>query len=64
MNLGLRTILLLAAVVLFLISVFSEENYSDLLAFGLAVFAAAFLSEALGFADRTFNSTRRGGTGT
>jgi hypothetical protein len=50
-------------VVLFLISVFSDENSADLLAFGLAVFAAAFLSEALGFADRTFNSTRRG-TGT
>ena len=59
MNLGLRTILLLAAVVLFLICVFSEENYSDLLALGLAVFAAAFLSEALGYADRTLNSTRR-----
>ena len=63
MNLGLRTILLLAAMVLFLICVFSEENYSDLLALGLAAFAAAFLSEALGYGDRTFNSTRRG-TGT
>ena len=60
MNLGLRTILLLAAVVLFVICVFSEENYADLLALGLAAFAAAFLSEALGYADRTFNSTRRG----
>ena len=60
MNLGLRTILLLAAVILFLISVFANENAGDLLAFGLAVFAAAFLSDALGYADRTFNSTRRG----
>ncbi len=58
MNLGLRTILLLAAVVLFVICVFSTENYSDLLALGLAAFAGAFLSDALGYADRTFNTTR------
>ncbi|MBA3476544.1 MAG: hypothetical protein H0T10_07315 [Actinobacteria bacterium] len=59
MNLGLRTILLIAAVVLFVICVFAEENYADLLALGLAAFAAAFLSDALGYADRSFNSTRR-----
>jgi len=58
MNLGLRTILLLAAVVLFVICVFSEENYSDLLALGLAAFAGAFLSDALGYADRSFNSSK------
>jgi len=62
MNLGLRTILLLAAVVLFVISVFADDP-SNLWSWGLAAFAAAFLSEALGYADRTFNSTRRG-TGT
>ena len=59
MNFGLRTILLLAAVVLFVIAVFSDENWSDLVALGLAAFAGAFLSEALGYADRTFGSTRR-----
>ena len=58
MNLGLRTILLLAAVVLFVIAVFSDENYADLLALGLAAFAGAFLSDAMGWADRSFNSTR------
>ena len=58
MNLGLRTILLLVAVVLFVLGVFAEDNYSDLLTLGLAAFAGAFLSDALGFADRTFNSTR------
>ncbi len=62
MNLGLRTILLLAAVVLFVICVFSEENYFDLLALGLAAFAGAFLSDALGYADRSFNSTRKSDT--
>ena len=58
MNLGLRTILLLVAVAFFVIAIFSTENYADFLAIGLAAFAGAFLSDALGFADRTFNSTR------
>ena len=59
MNLGLRTILLLAAVVLFVIALFSDSNYSDLLALGLAAFAGAFLSDAVGWADRTFGTERR-----
>ena len=58
MNLGLRTILLLVAVVLFIIGVFATEHYADVLALGLAAFAGAFLSDALGWADRTYNSTR------
>jgi hypothetical protein len=58
MNLGLRTILLLVAVVLFVLAVFMDDNYADMLALGLAAFAGAFLSDALGYADRTFNSTR------
>jgi hypothetical protein len=57
MNLGVRTILLLAAVVLFVIAVFSDENFADLLALGLAAFAGAFLSDAMGWADRTFGRT-------
>ena len=59
MNFGLRTILLLAAVVLFVIAVFTDENWSDLVALGLAAFAGAFLSDALGYADRTFGGDRR-----
>ncbi len=58
MNIGVRTILLFAAVVLFVICVFSTENYFDFLALGLAAFAGAFLSEGLGYADRTFGTTR------
>ena len=58
MNFGLRTILLVAAVVLFLLALFLDENYNDLLALGLLAFAGAFLVEGLGWADRTF------GTGT
>jgi hypothetical protein len=57
MTFGLRTILLLVAVVLFVISLFSDENFGDLLALGLAAFAGAFLSDALGWADRTFGET-------
>jgi hypothetical protein len=59
MNLGLRTILLLVAVVLFVLGIFMDEgNFDELLFLGLAAFAGAFLSDALGYADRTFNSTR------
>lgn len=59
MNLGLRTILLLVAVVLFVIAVFSDTKWPDLMAVGLAAFAGAFLTDALGWADRTFNTTTR-----
>ena len=61
MNLGVRTILLLVAVVLFVISVFADDP-TNLWAWGLAAFAGAFLSDALGYADRTFNTTRGGDT--
>jgi len=43
MNLDLRTILLLAAVVLFVIAIFSTSHWDDFVAAGLAAFAAAFL---------------------
>ena len=59
MNLGLRTILLLAAVVLFVIAVFTETNWPEFIALGLAAFAAAFASDALGLGDRSFNTTTR-----
>ena len=59
MNMGLRTILLLVAVVLFVLAVFSDTRYPDFLALGLAAFAGAFLSDALGWAERSFNTTAR-----
>ena len=59
MNFGVRTILLLAAVVLFVIGVFSDENWPDLIALGLAAFAGVFFSDALGWADRTIGTTDR-----
>ena len=58
MNFGVRTILLLAAVVLFVIAVFTDDP-TDLWSLGLAAFAGAFLSDALGWADRTIGTTDR-----
>ncbi len=59
MNMGLRTILLLVAVVLFVLAVFSDTRWTDFVALGLAAFAGAFVAEALGWADRSFNTTTR-----
>jgi hypothetical protein len=65
MNFGLRTILLLVATVLFIIAVFSDgANWTEWISLGLAAFAFAFVTDALGWADRTFGttSTRRDNT--
>ena len=59
MNFGVRTILLLVAVVLFVLGIFMDvDNFDEILFLGLAAFAGAFLSDALGYADRTFGGTR------
>jgi hypothetical protein len=52
MNLGLRGILLAVAIILFVIAVFSETNWDDLVAWGLAATAAALLVEELGLGTR------------
>lgn len=52
MNLGLRAILLAVAILLFVIAVFSDSSYADLLAWGLAATAAALLVEELGLGTR------------
>jgi predicted cobalt transporter CbtA len=44
---GLRALLLLVAVVLFVIAVFSDTRQGDLLLWGLAAFAAAFVADDL-----------------
>jgi peptidoglycan/LPS O-acetylase OafA/YrhL len=44
MNLGIRSLLLLVAIILFVVAVFSDTNWSDLVAWGLAAFAASFLA--------------------
>jgi hypothetical protein len=57
-NFGIRTLLLLAAVVLFIIAAVGDaEDWSDLVASGLAVFAASFLLADIGW-DRRYGGRR------
>jgi predicted cobalt transporter CbtA len=44
MNFGIRSILLIVAIILFVVAVFSDTNWSDLVAWGLAAFAASVLA--------------------
>jgi hypothetical protein len=64
MQFGIRTILLIIAVVLFILAALVDESAGDMLALGLAAFAGAFLSDALGWADRTLGSSRTHSDGT
>jgi hypothetical protein len=50
MNLGLRALLLIAAVILFVSAALSDSNVGDLLAWGLACLAGALLVGETGFA--------------
>jgi peptidoglycan/LPS O-acetylase OafA/YrhL len=55
-NFGLRTLLLIAATLLFLFAVFSNSsNQFDLMAWGLALFAFSFVIGDLGW-DRRYGS--------
>jgi hypothetical protein len=56
-NFGLRTLLLLAGVLLFVLAALTDENYGDLIASGLAVFAASFLLADMGW-DRRYGTRR------
>jgi uncharacterized PurR-regulated membrane protein YhhQ (DUF165 family) len=58
-NFGLRSLLLIAATLLFLFAVFSDTKQGDLVSWGLAVFAFSFVLGDLGW-DRRYGS----GTGT
>jgi hypothetical protein len=53
-KLGLRPILLLVAVVLFVVAAISDQNFADWLPWGLAAFAAAFLVDQFSIGDRMF----------
>jgi hypothetical protein len=48
MNLGLRALLLIVAVILFVIAIFSDVHQGDFIAVGLACTAGAFLAGELG----------------
>jgi hypothetical protein len=57
MNVGLRALLLAAAVVLFILAIFSDVHQGDFIAAGLACTSAAVLVREMGW-DRSM-ATRR-----
>ena len=58
MNFGIRSLLLIVAVVLFVVAALSDTSQGDLIAWGLAAFAGAFLVGELGV-DRPLGGRRR-----
>jgi ABC-type uncharacterized transport system permease subunit len=58
MNIGLRALLLVAAIVCFIIAIFSDVHQGDWIAIGLAISVGAVLVGEMGL-DRTFGTTRR-----
>jgi hypothetical protein len=58
MNIGVRAILVIAAVVCFIIAIFSDVHWPDWIAIGLACWAGSILAAELGW-DRSLNTTRR-----
>jgi len=55
MNLGLRALLLIAAVVCFVIAIFTDLHWPDWIAIGLACFAGSYVVGELGW-DRQLMS--------
>jgi hypothetical protein len=54
MRLGLRSVLLIVAVVLLVLAAIVNDNAFDLLALGIAAFAGAFLVDDLGLGNARF----------
>jgi hypothetical protein len=63
MSLGIRTLLLVLSVVLFILAALSDTNWPDFIACGLAAFAAAHAVSELGF-DRPLTGAPRRDTTT
>ena len=59
MTFGLKAILLLVAIILFIVAVFSDLHELDLIAVGLAFLAAAFIVEEAGVAGTRLGGGRR-----
>ena len=57
MKLGLRTLLVIVAVVCFVIAIFSDVHWPDWIAIGLACWAGSFLVADLGW-DRPMGGGR------
>ena len=58
MNVGLRALLLVAAIVCFIIAIFVNRHVTDWMSVGLACTAGSFLVTDLGF-GRGFGTRRR-----
>ncbi len=56
MRIGLRSILLIVAVVLLVLAAIVNDNAFDMLALGLAAFAGAFLVDDLGLSNARFGT--------
>ncbi|HEY3183171.1 MAG TPA: hypothetical protein VGJ77_10070 [Gaiellaceae bacterium] len=52
MNIGLGTLLLIVAIVLFVLAALSDTNWNDYVAWGLAAFAASHAVGGLGLPGR------------
>jgi predicted cobalt transporter CbtA len=57
-NFGLRTLLLFLSAAVFVLAVFDEGQWRNLIAWGLAGFAFSFLITDIGW-DRRYGSPRR-----
>jgi hypothetical protein len=58
---GLKSLLLIVAVVLFVLAALTDTRYADYLAWGLACTAGALLVEALGLGGINLGGSRRRG---
>jgi len=56
-NFGVRTLLLMLATIVFVLAVFVEDDYADLVAWGLAALTFSFLLADIGW-DRKYGSRR------
>lgn len=59
MSIGPRILLIGLAAVLFILAVFIDDNYADLLALGLAALAVGLIVDELGIGRGRFGTTRR-----
>jgi hypothetical protein len=51
-TLGLRTLLMLLATILFIVAALNNDHFTDLVAIGLALFVGAFVVDETGVASR------------
>jgi len=56
-NFGVRTLLLLLATIVFILAVFAEEDWDNLIAWGLAALTFSFVLADIGW-DRKYGTRR------